>query len=516
MTDIALDSQEEVINFLSGGEAFGTFDVEKIETHTAIVFLAGDRVYKLKKNIKYSYLDYSTVHRRRVSCEAELTINKRFAPSLYLGVEPIVELSTGGFSLGGRGQVVDWVVVMKRFDQDAQLDRMASRHQLPLELMRPLADRIAEVHAEALKSKKYGGAEGLRRAIDITVQNLRIATEHGLPSSDVESWIDQIDTALAIATPHLDWRRSSGHVRACHGDLHLQNICLIDGVPTLFDGIEFDESLSTTDVLYDLAFLLMDLDHRGLDAHCNRVFNRYLDRADELHGIMLVRFFMSVRAAIRAQISIAAALHRHDTEKVGHFVDQAQSYLFLALDLLRDPPARLVAIGGLSGTGKSTLAQHLAPSLWGPPGARILRSDVVRKTLAGVSPETKLAEDFYTAEKSYAVYAHLLNEARICLENGCSVVVDAVFAKESERHMFKAAAEEAGVPFFGRWLEAPMDVLKDRIERRHHDASDATAAIAEKQAGWIENPHDWKKSDASGDAAVLAADILDGMQAGRN
>jgi aminoglycoside phosphotransferase family enzyme/predicted kinase len=509
MVDMAGDTQAGVIAFLASGEAFGGAAVEAVETHTAMVFLAGDRAYKLKKNVKYSYLDYSTAARRRASCEAELRINRRFAPMLYLGVEPIVERKAGAYALGGEGQIVDWVVAMKRFDQNAQLDRMAQRHALPLDLMWRLADRIAEVHSEAQTSTAFGGAEGLWKAIDITIQNLRLAQDHGLPAQDVADWVRQVTALHATMTPDMDRRRMTGHVRACHGDLHLRNICLIGGEPTLFDAIEFDESLATTDVLYDLAFLLMDLEHRELQAHGNRIFNRYLDRADEADGIRLIRLFMSVRAAIRAQISIAAALHRHDAGDIGPYIDQARSYLDLALALLRPAPARLVAVGGASGTGKSTLAYHLAPSLWGAPGARVLRSDVVRKTLAGVGPEERLPESAYTPERNREVYAELRERTRLCLESGCSVVVDAVFAKEAERLTFKSLADETGVSFRGVWLEAQLDVLKSRIDRREHDASDATGLIAEKQLGWIEEPRDWMIVDASRESAAVAADTLD-------
>ncbi len=279
-----------------------------------------------------------------------------------------------------------------------QLDRMAVRNQLPLELMSLLADRIAEVHRRADISHKYGGGDGLRQAIDITIQNLNLAVDHGLSSKDVKLWSNQVVDGLRRKTPFLNRRRSTGHVRACHGDLHLQNICLIEGQPTLFDAIEFDPGLSTTDVFYDLAFLLMDLEHRGLPAHGNRVFNRYLDRSDELDGVAVIRLFMSVRSAIRAQISIAATRHRHDSQGAQSYIDQAQSYLDLAISLLVPPSVQLIAIGGASGTGKSTLARYLAPSLCGAPGARIIRSDVLRKRMAGVGSETPLSADFYTAE----------------------------------------------------------------------------------------------------------------------
>ena len=423
---------------------------------------------------------------------------------LYLGFEPITRTAEGALGLGGEGETVDWVVVMRRFDQDSQFDRMAGRGRLSLDMMRPLADRIAEVHRQAEEKHEYGGAAGLRRAIDITIENLGIAATHGLARDAAEAWSGRVLAALGALTPLLERRRDQGHVRACHGDLHLQNICLFDGLPTLFDAIEFDPALSCTDVLYDLAFLLMDLDHRGLGTHASRIFNRYLDRRDELDGVAALRLFMSVRAGIRAQIAVAAAQHRHDTGQEGGLLDQAKSYLRRALAFLDPSAPRLVAIGGASGTGKSTLAYGIAPTLWDTPGARVLRSDVLRKRLAGVDPETPLPAEFYTPERSVETYGHLMAEARVCLASGCSVVVDAVFARRDEQDAVRAVAEAAGVPFRGLWLQAPLETLAQRIGARRADASDATAEVAGKQLEWIEPPRDWRWLDAQGSPEEIA------------
>ncbi len=492
------DAQAEVIAFLASGRAFAGKPVERAETHTAIVFLAGDRAYKLKKQIRYSYLDYSTVALRRAQCEAECTINRRFAPALYLGTQPVTRAADGTLTRGGEGDAVDWLVVMRRFNQEEQFDRMAERHALSLEMMRPLADRIAEVHRDAEVRFEYGGAAGLRQAIDITIENLAIAATHGLDRELTEAWTKRVLAALHDLTPLLDRRRDLERVRACHGDLHLQNICLFEGRPTLFDAIEFDPSLSCTDVLYDLAFLLMDLGHRGLALHANRVFNRYLDRRAELDGLPALRLFMSVRAAIRAQIAVATAQHRHDTGHERSLLDQARSYLDLALALLEPWTPRLMAIGGVSGTGKSTLAYGLAPSLAGAPGARVLRTDMIRKRLAGVDPETPLTEEFYTPARNIQTYDHLMADARLTLAGGCPVIVDAVFARQAERDAVRAVADAQGVPFQGVWLEAPPDIVARRIGSRHGDASDATAEIALRQLEWIERPVDWRLVDAQG------------------
>ena len=247
----------------------------------------------------------------------------------------------------------------------------------------------------------------------------------------------------------LEARRAAGKVRRCHGDLHLRNICLVDGEPTLFDCLEFSEALASIDVLYDLAFLLMDLEHRGLTGLANRVLNRYLDRTGEDHGLAAMPLFMSLRAGIRAHVTATALAQAKSPQKARDMAAEARRYLDLAHHVLAPQPRRLVAIGGPSGSGKSTLAMGLAPELGLRPGARVLRSDVARKLLLGAAPETRLAADAYTPEITRRVYDALCEKAATALAAGYSAIIDAVSLAPAERRTFAEVARRAGVPFSG-------------------------------------------------------------------
>jgi hypothetical protein len=289
-------------------------------------------------------------------------------------------------------------------------------------------------------------------------------------------------------------------VRHCHGDLHLRNICLFDGKPTLFDCLEFDEALATIDVLYDLAFLLMDLEHRGLGHFANRVLNRYLDRSEEDGGLAAMPFFLSLRAAIRAHVTATALDHAADTAAGAKMACDAQRYLDLVERFLQPQPCRLVAIGGLSGSGKSTLAEGLAPELGLRPGARVLRSDVARKLLLGVDPEERLPATAYTQDTSARVYDALCRKAAMGLAAGYTVIVDAVALTAEERNSFAEVARAAGVPFSGLWLEARPEAMANRIRGRVRDASDASPEILAEQLRHDTGEIDWVRIDAGGGA----------------
>jgi len=494
--------QRAVIDFLSRPEAYGpgAEPVERIDTHGAVVFLAGDRAYKLKRAVKYSYLDYSTPEKRRDSCVAELALNRRTAPELYLAVEPVIRDEAGDLRVGGPGEAADWLVVMRRFDQDTLFDRLAERGRLDRRLILALADRIVAFHAIAEPTPGFGGRDGMRAVLQSDIENLRLGVPAAFDRPAVDAAAAECTAALERLGPLIDRRRDDGKVRRCHGDLHLRNICLIDGVPTLFDCIEFNDRIACIDVLYDLAFLLMDLDHRDLPALSNAVLNRYFDLAAEAESdLALLPLFLALRAEIRAHVGVAAAAAQPDPAKAAQQIEAARGYLVAALAYLRPTRPRLVAIGGLSGTGKSTLAYGLAPTLDRPLGARVLRTDVLRKRLAGVTPETRLPDSAYSRDMTVRVYAALYDAAAAALATGRPVIVDAVFADPAERSAVAEVAARASMPFTGLWLEAPAEVLEARIAARSGDASDATIAVLRRQLGYDLGRIDWTPIDVSGD-----------------
>jgi predicted kinase len=310
----------------------------------------------------------------------------------------------------------------------------------------------------------------------------------------------------------IERRRESGCVRQCHGDLHLRNIVLLDGRPTLFDGVEFNDEISCTDVLYDLAFLLMDLWRRRLPRHASAVWNRYLADTADLDGVSLLPLFLSCRAAVRAKTSATAAQLQSDARRRGELHAMAREYLAMAKQLLHPPTASLVAVGGLSGSGKSTLALGLAPSIGPVPGAVVLRSDEMRKRLSGVPLLQRLGPEGYSPRMSERVYATLAERAALIIGEGHSVVVDAVYTRAADRQVIEGVAAAASVPFIGLWLEAPESVLIERTAQRRNDPSDADADVVRMQRAQATGEITWCRLDASLPAASVLARTTDRVQ----
>ncbi|WP_342240401.1 bifunctional aminoglycoside phosphotransferase/ATP-binding protein [Inquilinus sp. OTU3971] len=481
-----------MIAFLSQPEAYGAASVQRVETHASIVFLAGGHAYKLKKAVRFSYLDYSTPELRRAACEKELVLNRRTAPDLYLRVMPVCRAASGGLTLGGDGAIVDWLLVMLRFDASGQFDRLARHGQLTVEMMRQLADRIADFHRSLSEEQQFGGPAAIA---EIIVENDGNLARFGTGLFDAAAISRLTMRSLDEASRHkrlLHQRQREGHVRRGHGDLHLGNIALWRGAPMLFDAIEFSDRLACVDILYDLSFLLMDLIERSRPDLASAVFNRYLDRMpDETDGPPLLPLFLSIHAAIRAHVQATMASGATDSAARLDARRRATGYFELAGELLQASPPRLLAIGGVSGTGKSTLAAHLTPYTGRPLGARILRSDVIRKQLHGVAPEDRLPDSTYTLEKTARVYDALRREADQLLASGCSVIVDATFLDPAERAAIRAVADGREVPFAGLWLDAPDSVLASRLSVRVSDASDATPAVLGRQRHEATAPADW-------------------------
>jgi uncharacterized protein len=503
-----MSEQDAVIDFLAAGagNAQDAGGAERIDTHASIVFLIGERAFKLKRAVRYSYLDYSTPALREAACRAEYEINRRIAPALYLGVRALRRRANGAVGFDGDGETLDWVVEMRRFDAAGLFDRLAEAERLDEPLLRRLADAIAAFHEQAAPVADAGGSAALARVIAGNTDNLRAAGN--VFDRDAVTRLDRAArAALERVAGVIEARRRQGKVRHCHGDLHLGNICLVDGTPTLFDAVEFSAEISAIDVLYDLAFVLMDLIHRGLAPGANLVMNRYLDITCDDDGAGLLPLFMALRAAIRAHVTAAAAAQQPKPAKRQEQRRTAQLYLALAESLLAPAKPRLVAIGGLSGSGKSTFARALAADLPPPPGARLLRTDVLRKALLDAAPETRLHASAYSHAMNRQTYARLEHEAARLLAAGASVIMDATFIEAQDRAAAAQVAQNHGAPFTGIWLEAPPEMMMTRLAERQGDASDADRAVLEQQLLADPGPMAWRRVDSAGPLARVASAV---------
>ena len=494
-------SQSDAIAFLSDRANLpGNGAVKTVQTHGALVFLSGMDAYKIKRDVRYDYLDFSTLQKRQEMLLRELELNAPEAPSIYRDVIALTRDASGRLHLGGRGEVVEWVLRMHRFDTANELDKLAARGAINDTLADDLGQAVARYHAGNTICADLDGAPLVSAILDELNTAFASMTDH-LNAAQINRFQSESDAAFQRVTPLLNVRSAAGYVRRYHGDLHLRNIVLIDGVPTLFDALEFDETLGTGDVLYDLAFLLMDLRHAGLLRPANVTLNSYLFHAPDTAqyaGLSLLPLFQSIRAAIRAMVGVQTALLTPDDRAA--FSD-ARAYLTDALDDLAPAPPRLIAVGGPSGTGKTVLARSVAPEIGAAPGAVHLRSDLERKALFGVSSLTRLPALAYGADISARVYDIMLRKARAALLAGHSVVMDATWLHQSDRAKLRALADQTGTPFSGLWLSADAAILEARVGARRHDASDADATVVRAQMQHLTAARDWTLIDASGTRA---------------
>jgi hypothetical protein len=492
------DGQDAVFRFLGDAATHAGAEVRRCDTHAAVVFLAGDRALKIKRAVKFPFLDYSTLEKRKAACLAELEVNRRFAPQLYRRVVAITRQADGRLALDGKGQPVEWAVEMTRFDENQTLDHVADRGAIDERLPAKLAVMAAAMHEQA---EPVDAAPWLAAVEQYLEQNTAAFRENGelFPAAAVVDLDRKSHAAFKRLRPLLEARGRERLIRHGHGDLHLGNIAVLNGEPVAFDAIEFDPIIASGDVLYDLAFLLMDMVERDLLPAANTVLNGYFAAARRIadcDGIAALPFFMSLRAAIRAKVT-AARLDQAAAER-SRIAASAKRYFQLALDLLAPVKPVVACTGGLSGTGKSVLARSLAPSLAPVPGALLLRSDVERKALFGAAETERLPPEAYRPEVSDEIYAMLNDKAARIARAGHSVIVDAVFAKAQEREAIETAGRAAGAAFHGLFLTADLQTRLARVGGRGPDASDANAAVARQQEEFELGAVAWTVIDASG------------------
>lgn len=472
-----------------------------IETACAHVFLGQDSAWKVKRHVDLGYADFSTAERRRWALDRELDFNRIAAPDIYRAVRRITREADGGLAMEGEGRTIEFVLEMRRFDENAVLG--ADPSAIDGEMADALGRAIAGFHALA-PLRPEGGWSAMQFTVGSNAHLLR-DLKGKVDHERVEVMVALTAAELERRRPLLQARAAAGFARRCHGDLHLGNILMEDGKPILFDCIEFNDVLSDLDVFYDLAFLLMDLDFRGRRDAGVRVLSAYLDEAarefpNELwEGLAALPLMMSVRAGVRAHV----AAHSKDDAL-------AKAYIEAAIAHLSPAPPRLAAVGGLSGTGKSTFARRIAPGLGGAPGAVVIRTDEVRKRLMKVPPFERLPASAYASDLYPRSYDTLIENARTLLKAGHGVVLDATFIDPALRARAEQLAVDCGVPFDGVWLDAPLEVLEARVASRTNDASDATPDTLQDQLARHTSEVAWRRVDASGDVDAAARAWLKG------
>jgi aminoglycoside phosphotransferase family enzyme/predicted kinase len=463
---------------------------DPIETHISLVFPGPDAVWKLKKAVRLPFLDFSSPEARRHFAERELSLNGAAAPGLYRDVVAVRRGADGRLGLA-EGEPVDWVLRMARVPAADFIDARAAAGTLDETLLIAVADAVAAYHRALAPLSDVDPVARMARAV---TGNVESALSAGLPPDAIAAWRDAMQGALAAIEPWQRARAAAGFVRRAHGDLHLGNLCVWQGRPVPFDALEFDETLARIDLAYDLAFLLMDTDRRVGRAAANLVLNRYVARTGDAALVGGLPAFLSLRALVGAQI----AARRGDAAEARGYLDAAAAYL-------RPAPAVIVGVGGLQGTGKSTLARALAPTLGPAPGALVLRSDEIRKRLFDVAPEARLPRRAYAGGVGRRVFARLTEDAREAAASGHAVVADATFLDAADRGALRAAARDAGVRFVGLWLHAPLAALEARIAARRNDASDATVAVLRAtHNAHPQPPGEWTPIDATDRAGASA------------
>ncbi len=466
-----------------------TAPVRLMQTHVSYVLLTGDYVYKLKKPVDFGFLDYSTLEKRQHFCHEELRLNQRGAGSLYLEVVSInqVKSATDQFEIDGGGEPVEYAVKMRQFPQSALLSAQFEQGELNEDKVRQLAIAIAQFHSETATDdhvRSYGDPEQIRQAFDENYeQTTGFIGGDSITKPQTQRQFDETkaytDRFFATRQPLFQQRLDQDRIRTCHGDLHLGNICEWEDQILLFDCIEFNEPFRFVDVMFDIAYIVMDLEVAGRNDLSNIFLNQYVEETGDWEGLEVLPLYVSRQSYVRAKVTSFMlgdpSIPEADRQAAS---DRAAKYYRLAWSYVQEKQGAVVAMAGLSGSGKSTTARALAQQT----GAIYLRSDGVRKHLAGVPLREKAGDEIYTAEMTDQTYKRLITLGMRLASRGYRVILDAKFDRQAKQQEAVAAAQAKNLPLTFLYCTAADEVLKARLDERSGDVADATSVILARQS----------------------------------
>ena len=452
--------------------------IELVETHISWVFLTGSFAYKIKKPVDFGFLNFTTLEQRKYYCEQELLLNRRFAPDIYLDVIPITE-SNNNLSLAGAGEIIDYAVKMKQFDHNCLFEKLLKNNQIELGHIDDLSDVVAEFHDRiniAGSDVNFGSTSEVIKPVE---ENFSILSGILTDSKDQEilqSLNDQMRSMYKSICPQLRARKKEGHIRECHGDLHLGNITLIENKILLFDGIEFNDSFRWIDTISDCAFVIMDLQDHGQTVFANHFLNRYLLKTGDYSSLPVLKFYQLYRATVRAKVAgLRLQQQKVESSAYKNTISDLRNYLQLAASYVHKNTTFLAISFGISGSGKSWISSQLADQL----GAIQLRSDVERKRLFSTS-----VEDLYSGSTTDQTYTYIMATCELVLNAGYSVIVDAAFLDKKWRRKFRAIAEKQRIPFYILSCYADQKTTRQRLRSRQdeiNNVSDADISVMENQ-----------------------------------
>ncbi|MBF0586130.1 AAA family ATPase [Prosthecochloris sp. N3] len=453
-------------------------DITVVETHISLVFLTGEYAYKLKKPVNLGFLDFSTLERRRRFCRKELELNRRLCRELYLDVLPVTE-DAGRVAIGGKGKIIDYVVKMKQFDRELELDRLLDSGKLTRQHIDEISELVASFHLQlppAGTETPYGSPERILKTVlnnFLQTAPLAVSAHENDRLGKLRTWTEQEHHRLEAQFIH---RKNSGCIRQCHGDMHTGNMVIFNGRICIFDGIEFNPELSFIDLMSEVAFFVMDLVHRHHPEFAWRFLNDYLAATGDYEGIQLLRFYAVYRAMVRAKVTAIRysqeTLERERTDTR----EEHLSFLAVAERFAARQQPLLIMTTGVSGSGKTTLAREISSRL----PALHCRSDIERKRLFGLDALAHTAprdkHRIYGEEAGRKTYNRLLEVAESCLAAGYHVILDATYLKQSNRLEGIALAERVGAQPLILDCNASVGILQSRVEHRLSEGRDPSEA----------------------------------------